>query len=412
VNLPELRVRVVPGSGVVVNHGAALMLAFATGDAQEKLLDEILALVEEVISEDPDTPGRRLARKIVGVVSAAEPDDVPSFGLLAVGERGLAVLLQGDVDVELGRGGERLSGRDVSTWLDRIVDADVDELSMFGSDRAGTADPRSDLRAGTVAADGVVLAPRGLAVAVGPARPRASARKAPIRAAKAAAAPSAEATVDEPTTVEPMPIAPPPLDEEAETPPAQFVSVSLSEPLPAEELQPLPVARPNGSAGPEPAESGVEVHGILCSRQHFNDPNARFCSSCGISMVHQTHNLVTGVRPPLGILVLDDGAAFVLDGDFVIGREPDGHPDVRAGAARPLTVTDQDATTSRAHARIHIEGWNVQIIDLGSANGSYVAAPGDTEWTRVDPNTPISIGPGARVHIGGRNFVFESHHKA
>lgn len=400
MNLSQFRVRIVPGAGLVAHHGTALLLALPEGPVHEGKLDEILALVEEVTSDDPATPGRKLARRIVGMLSAAEPDDVPSFGLLAVADQGVVVLLHGAVDLDLGVSGEHLSGRTVSTWIDRIIDGDIDELAMHGSDRGATVDPRSDLRAGVVAGDGVVVARRT------------GASPAPV----VTPAPLVEPPDDETAMADAVPVvlAPPPsLTSEPEAPPAEFSSVSLSDPLPAEALQPLPLAQAAPAAatdGEAGAVSGVEVLGYRCKRDHFNDPDTRFCSSCGIAMGQVTNILVPGIRPPLGILVFDDGSVFVLDSDYVVGREPAGHADVRSGAALPLLLADPH--TSREHAHVHLDGWVALLIDLGSANGSYIAAAEATEWTRLTPHTPVPIAPGARVLVGGRNFVFESHHRA
>lgn len=178
------------------------------------------------------------------------------------------------------------------------------------------------------------------------------------------------------------------------------------DPLPPDELpSPLPIG---GAAG----RSGPVVEGILCSRQHFNDPVARYCCACGISMVHATHTRVERPRPPLGVLVLDDGATFVLDRDYVIGREPDGHPLVRSGSAEGLVIPDSSTQLSRTHAHIVLDGWDVYVDDLGSSNGTHVAAHGASAWTTVVPGERVPLTPGAELHLGGRRFVFESHHRA
>ncbi|HWH30753.1 MAG TPA: FHA domain-containing protein [Mycobacteriales bacterium] len=186
-----------------------------------------------------------------------------------------------------------------------------------------------------------------------------------------------------------------------------FTAVSLLdvEPEPAE---PLPVV------GEQPAapEEGVLVDGIWCSRRHFNDPRAAYCSVCGISMVHQTHNLVKGPRPPLGVLVLDDGSTFGVDADYVLGREPIGDPAVASGAVLPLVVDDPGRSVSRVHARLSLHEWDVRIADAGSANGTYVARPGADQWDRLAPDEPRTLEPGSRIRLGQRELAFDSHHRA
>jgi molecular chaperone DnaK len=102
-----------------------------------------------------------------------------------------------------------------------------------------------------------------------------------------------------------------------------------------------------------------------------------------------------------GALVAADGTTFPLDTDYVIGREPTIDPEVRAGRARPLAVVDSDLTASRVHAAIRVRNGGVEVIDLRSANGTYVVLPGATRWLRVgDRGTPVPSG--ARVLVGNQ----------
>ncbi len=127
-------------------------------------------------------------------------------------------------------------------------------------------------------------------------------------------------------------------------------------------------------------------------------------------MVQQTHNLVKDRRPPLGILVFDDGMTFTVDTSYVIGREPDGDELVTSGTARPLTLADPGNVLSRVHAEIRIEGWGPLIVDRGSANGTYLDAGGGEH--QLEPGVIEPLESGTRVRLGDRSFVFESHHVA
>jgi FHA domain len=188
--------------------------------------------------------------------------------------------------------------------------------------------------------------------------------------------------------------------------PQPFVSVALAEPEPEEARSPLPIA----GVGARPHEPpGPKVRGVICSRGHFNDPAAPFCSVCGISMVQRTLNLVEGPRPPLGVIVLDDGTTFTLDSDYVLGREPETDPAVVSGQARPLSLPDPDRTVSRVHAGLVIDGWNVKAVDRGSANGTFVASSADDEWVALIPNRPTLVKPGTRIRLGQRVLLFDSH---
>lgn len=150
------------------------------------------------------------------------------------------------------------------------------------------------------------------------------------------------------------------------------------------------------------------VEGVHCANGHFNDPAVPYCQLCGISMAQLTHATVLGPRPPLGVLLLDDGATFRLDADYVVGREPHRDPTVARGA-RPLRVTGSASGVSRQHLRITLSGWTVHIVDLGSANGTVVEPPREPQPRRLEPGVPTEIKPGTRVAFGLRWLRYESH---
>jgi hypothetical protein len=148
----------------------------------------------------------------------------------------------------------------------------------------------------------------------------------------------------------------------------------------------------------------VLVDGVLCAAGHFNDPAARACRRCGIGLDRPRGNIKRRPRPPLGVLLLDDGTRFPLDGDYVLGREPTFDSDVIEGRSRPLRINDPNGTVSRLHLRISLAGWQVEVSDLGSANGS-VLQSSDGERT-LPPHEPTMIEPGARIGIGHRSIQY------
>ncbi|MFC4039295.1 FHA domain-containing protein [Dactylosporangium siamense] len=180
--------------------------------------------------------------------------------------------------------------------------------------------------------------------------------------------------------------------------PAAFQSVLL---LPGHAPAPPPDA---AAAATQPLVEGVD-----CKNGHFNDPAVRFCQLCGIAMLQVTHVTRLGPRPPLGILLLDNGMTLRADADYVVGREPERDADVAAGQARPLRIADSHGGISRRHLRIRLTGWHVQVLDLGSANGTFVQEPGAPEATPVPPAQPVPIRPGAKVIFGRRWLRYESH---
>jgi hypothetical protein len=167
---------------------------------------------------------------------------------------------------------------------------------------------------------------------------------------------------------------------------------------------------PDGAPAPSAVPDGrPRVLGVYCKNGHFDDPAARYCAICGISMAQQTLIPQLGPRPPLGVLVLDDGRIVSLDSDYLIGRDPSGDPNVVSGAVRELPIDDPGAALSRVHALVKLDGWTVQIMDLGSTNGTGILAPGDPGWQRLPPNVAVPIRPGTQVGFGQRQLRYESH---
>ena len=453
MDLDEMVFRIRPGDGLVARFDSAAAFIGAAGDANDAMAAELLQIVRAALDRG-GPPGRRLARRVAGWIAQADPDDVPGFCVLAQAEHGIAVILHGAVDLTV-RGpdaDEVLSGSRVATWVDRILDVPFESIEAAASGRSpAPVDERSDLQAGIVPGGGfTALVAGATALPGGPAvdddraaPPGADGVEAAPRAAKAKkprkrAAPSAESRAKarppapEPVAAEPAPRpvasdpAPEPDDtalqaqapveaEEPEPSRASFQSVPLGEAAPDEVREPLPVASEQRAAAMAEAVEEDElrevVEGVVCSRGHFNDPSAPYCAVCGISMVHRTLSLMPGKRPPLGVIVFDDGATYNLDGGYVVGREPARDEAVTSNRLRPLVLDDEERTVSRVHAHVVLESWDVKVIDRGSANGTYVVRPGETTWRPLTPNQATTIKPGTRVRIGDREFRFDSHHK-
>ena len=183
----------------------------------------------------------------------------------------------------------------------------------------------------------------------------------------------------------------------------------------------VPVREATGAAEAPPLSSGDAtpvddpgaavgapiVLGVYCKNGHFGDPNARSCVVCGVSRTRRGPAPQPGPRPPLGALVLDDDSALELSIDCVVGREPALDPSVAAGEAHPLAIVD--AAVSRVHARIHLDGWQVLLIDLGSVNGTRIRPPGKRSEQALEPNVPVPLQSGTRVFVGTQGFQYEAH---
>ncbi|MEO3814470.1 FHA domain-containing protein [Sphaerisporangium sp. B11E5] len=163
---------------------------------------------------------------------------------------------------------------------------------------------------------------------------------------------------------------------------------------------------------PEPPSRPM-VYGVDCKNDHFNDPRVPYCAVCGIALVQRTLVPYKGERPPLGVLLLDDGMTLNLETDYLLGRDPERAPEVTSGEARPARVTSPDGSVSRRHLRVRLDGWDVNLIDLGSVNGTQVQPPGDPNFYDIPPNEPVPVLPGTTVRIGvSRTMRYESHRNA
>ncbi len=186
-------------------------------------------------------------------------------------------------------------------------------------------------------------------------------------------------------------------------------------------LRPQEARRRAGAAGAasarglrprRPASTGpvVLIEGVTCPSGHLNEPESATCGPCG-ARIDPAAPRVTRARPPLGRPGHRRRRGLHRDGDYVIGREPEQAPDVKAGRARALVLQDGEHSTSRVHARLELSGWSVLLKDSGSANGTFLSRGGAAgPWTVVprEPGTPLR--PGDRVRLGKRQLLFDRYH--
>lgn len=440
-----------PGAAATPLSGAALSTA-----------TELLELLRAVADEHGAAPGRPLAHRLTRWVVGTP--GVPGFGTVAATDDGIAVFLHGDISLvefpTTGASGSvsatgrsvtpavdlvHLSGRTAAFTVDRLLPWPAGAIALSANDDP-VRPPASPFAAlgfgglvnGLVPGDGIVLDPAAVPDGhrdqpdgpagrhAAPAPPIAAPAVTPVpRAGDAEAAavlPVAATPVSPPATSTPLP--PPRLSARIDT---SHDDVAPRRPLPVAGMPATPPADParpderadrgpgkpavppgkSAKSGP-PVPAHAIVKGFRCSRGHLNDPRVSFCSVCGIRMDQVTGILVDGRRPPLGLLVLDIGATFVLDDDYVLGRNPESDPEVLAGRLRPIRLDDDSGTLSRVHAEIRLQNWDVVLVDRGSANGSYVAAAGQAGWTRLAPRQPVVLTPGLTVRVGRRTFTFES----
>jgi hypothetical protein len=393
------------GAGLLARVGPVVLVA---GVAADHELAPILDHAQIVAANGGS--GRQLVRGFAVQLSTMSHDP-PSFVAVAPIDRGLAVFAvgEGSADVD----GEELSGRESLAWVEKVVPWPIGRVALYVGEPPSPGSGLLDLRDGVVAAAGCTLtsgapSPAGNADAV----EEASAVGQPALEPRDMGRHRADDEVD---STGPISIAGPPVARRPAFTPEpkaaeEFESILMgSSSLEADSIPtPLPVVEKPGRSRVVD-ESAPVVKGVFCKNGHFNDPKVLFCAVCGINMVQQTPVLVDGARPPLGVIVLDDGAVFQLDADYLLGREPDSDERVQHGTWRAIPLADNQNAISRVHARIELRLWDVVLVDNDSTNGTFYADPKVAQWVPVPRGGEQILQPGWRIRVGHRTLAFNTH---
>jgi hypothetical protein len=155
----------------------------------------------------------------------------------------------------------------------------------------------------------------------------------------------------------------------------------------------------SGANGVRPASAaaGDLVEGFMCGHGHFGHPALRYCLICGRPLLRLTGTRRHGQRPPLGILIFDDGATHVLDGDVRLARA-EGSGSVRPGRRDEIPAES-------ALADIRLAGW--QPVVSSELRPITMALPRG-EQLDVTPGAPAPLLPGAEFTVAGHRIRYES----
>lgn len=405
---PWGRVEVHAGPGLVFRrHDVLLVVPDLRPGGQEKAAE-----LMRICTERAGPLDLRHIRRLAWLITEDDSDQVPSFACLTAQGDHVLVMASGAVRVTVeNHPPVAFTGTESVAWVERSVPTTFTALSV-----RGTADTsvlvqntlQLDLLDGAVPGGGVTLHRRGAveplpvtpAPAVGLLEEEAAAERPQVRLAGPAV--GGDLNPGQARTVL------------RRTPGTQVVSLTPSPPDPSRVRPPLPLATGGlvpsepGRAAEDPGASGAAlVAGIVCSCGEFNNPDAVECPVCGTPLDHDGAR-ETRIRPPLGILITDDGRVFTLTDDIVIGREPGQAPDVKTGRARPLVLRDDEHSTSRVHAQIRLAGWSIHVVDRGSANGTFLSRSGSGgPWVPVLPEPGTPLVPGDRLRLGKRELLFD-----
>lgn len=418
------RYEAVAGAGLLARRGDAVL--WATPDVSESTWSTLVELAGQHPGTDPS--GGDTAERIRDLLEELERSGQSGFGALLVeGGQGQAVL-RGPAVLRNATGPAPASGYGSVGITVPFPLTEAVFLGFAGS-VAQPGNPLLALVDGVVAADGVWVHPSPDASAayavvpdqstadptpyapepVGPPEPAAAAagagnlpsfvRNAFAGGATAASAAGAATALAGAGFAVPAPDLGPDVTPIPPKPDVAVPSFEAPAPDPNAEFG-LPLA----PAGPAASDAAPPADGFVPAADHLRIDLIDARPSNALPPLPPIPSAAPAAAPPrpkgAGVLVFDDGSTFALDQDYVIGRKPERHALVQSGQARPLTVVDPDTVLSGAHAALRLQNGQVFLEDLGSLNGSHIAAPGATEWTRIQPHQPLSLEPGTRLLFG------------
>jgi hypothetical protein len=155
---------------------------------------------------------------------------------------------------------------------------------------------------------------------------------------------------------------------------------------------------------------------IACSNcSHENLEGSIFCAECGAKLPvvgaaatpsaeqaadvevvarHEPTASSAGSKPWANLHLLEAGHILPLSSrpEFTLGRISEGQPIVPDVDLSPYQAFASGV--SRLHAIVRHEGDRIAIIDLGSANGTFV------NGTRLPPNSEQYLGDGDIIALG------------
>ncbi|MFJ2352301.1 FHA domain-containing protein [Glutamicibacter sp. NPDC087673] len=146
-----------------------------------------------------------------------------------------------------------------------------------------------------------------------------------------------------------------------------------------------------------------------CSKRHPNPPTASTCRECGERLTGQAQQVR---KPAMGRMIVSDhgGAreyAHELNRSVILGRQPSAAAIKSDTDPRLLKVESPSGDISRSHLHVRVEGWHVQLVDLGATNGTVLLREGQRP-RRLSRHQEIMLINGDVADLGdGVSIRFE-----
>lgn len=141
------------------------------------------------------------------------------------------------------------------------------------------------------------------------------------------------------------------------------------------------------------------VLAAMCAYGHPNQPGAPRCRVCGSNV--DSHNPQLTSAPVLAIVETSDGERYELTRPIIIGRSPSRGD--RDGDVQLVKVMSPNQDVSRNHLRIAAKGWQIEISDLNSTNGTVVTRPGSEPIELSGAAMAAEIG--TKIDLGDGQIV-------
>ncbi|MCC9205489.1 RDD family protein [Arthrobacter sp. zg-Y769] len=207
--------------------------------------------------------------------------------------------------------------------------------------------------------------------------------------AASAAQPATASAVPGAGQVTAVPGFPPSVAPQVVSQPFQTVPAAPAAPAPA---APAPAAPSPAAAAPVMVAAPLPAAPAAVVPQHADDE---------LEMTRvASRRRAAGLR-----LQFDDGAAVVVTGTALLGRNPTPKPQETAGQL--LDFADMGRTVSKTHLHLQADPKGVWVTDRNSTNGSaVVTAQGLRE--ELEPLRPVLAPIGSTVFFGDRSFTVAS----
>lgn len=435
-------IHVSSGEGIVAH--LPNLTAFAKGD--EAQLNELLVRLNALA----DAPWHEVVRTLTAGIVESNFDSHPDVACVSISQDRVAALVFGETTLSVTTDGNEhtLNGRDSSTWIDVAIHG------VVGQVRAGQ---QSDsiivgvLRDGVIPAGGFLLDTAGPMPASG--RWTDSTNPKSISVAEPPPIPPNEQPASEPATTSG---ASEPVDTQALPSPwstvegdsesgqlkgmfarlderhredAKIVAEDLADDETADDETAGPETAgpetfaangsgphiPEGPATEQPpaipstatlAPPRPQLRGLLCPDGHLTNSSDVLCRTCGLATDPEAE-IVMGNRPVLGQLSFDDGAVLSVDRPAAIGSDVPSGYEVDGEPATVVRLDDGLGGVSPIQVEVRTTGWDVEIHDMNSENGTYTILHGERQTrTRLRAGQSVVLQDGMVVEVGGRNFTF------